>query len=212
MSKKLESNLKNMILSLFFISSVMAASLGYVYTLTKEPIDMSIINAENDAIKKVAPEFDKIDTTIKVLSPDFEIGKAVPKAIDTLVYYVLSKNNQPAGYAIKTFTKKAFSGEFTLMVGLKPDGSINQIEVLSQKETPGLGSNMKGDKFKNQFIGKNPSIWKMIVEKDGGEVDAISASTITSRAYCDAVQRGHNGYMKNFSTKPVVADTTKKGE
>lgn len=212
MAKKLESTLKNMILSLFLISMVMSAALGYIYLITKGPIEMSAAKAENDAIKKVAPEFDKIDTTYKVLSPDFDLSKGKPKEIDTLVYYVLSKGGQLAGYAVKTYTKKAFSGEFKLMVGLKPDGTINQIEVLEQKETPGLGTNMKGDKFKNQFIGKDPSVWKMTVKKDGGEVDAISASTITSRAYCDAVQRGHDGYKKNFSLKPVDSDSTTKGE
>ncbi len=201
MAKKLESNLKNMILSLFFISMGMAAALGYVYTLTKEPIEKAKSAAETNAIKEVVPAFD---------------NTPVAKEIDGITYYEVTKGGVPVGYAVKTFTDKAFSGRFDLMVGFLPDGSINQIAVLSQKETPGLGTNMMKPKFKDQFNKKNPGTWKMLVTKDGGEVDAISAATITSRAFCDAVQRGYDGFTKNFggkaSTPATPADTTKKGE
>lgn len=200
MGKKLESNLINMILSLFFISAVMAAALGFVYSITKEPIEKAKKDAETNAIKEVAPTFDNVP---------------VAKVIDGLTYYELTNGGQAVGCAVKTFTDKAFSGRFDLMVGFNVDGSINQIAVLDQKETPGLGTKMKEPKFKDQFLKKNPASWKMTVKKDGGEVDAISAATITSRAFCDAVQRGYDGFMKNFSkpSSPAVsADTTKKGE
>jgi Na+-translocating ferredoxin:NAD+ oxidoreductase subunit G len=201
MAKKLESTLKNMILSLFFISMGMAAALGYVYTLTKEPIEKAKSAAETNAIKEVVPAFD---------------NTPVAKEIDGITYYEVTKGGTPVGYAVKTFTDKAFSGRFDLMVGFLPDGTINQIAVLSQKETPGLGTNMMKPKFKDQFNKKNPGTWKMLVKKDGGEVDAISAATISSRAFCDAVQRGYDGFTKNFggkaSTHATPADTTKKGE
>ena len=77
------------------------------------------------------------------------------------------------------------------MVGVLPDGSINKVAVVSHKETPGLGDKMDSKKsnFSIQFEGKNPETFKLKVKKDGGDVDAITASTITSRAYCDAVER-----------------------
>jgi electron transport complex protein RnfG len=82
------------------------------------------------------------------------------------------------------------------MVGFSPDGTIYSTSVLEQKETPGLGTKMTQPFFKDQFDGKNPSSFKLFVKKDGGQVDAITASTITSRAYCDAVQRAYDAYMK----------------
>ncbi len=200
MAKKLESNLINMILSLVLISAVMSAALGYVYSLTKGPIENSKKAAETNAIKDVAPAFDN--------SP-------VAKEIDGLTYYEVTKGGQPVGCAVKTFTEKAFSGRFDLMVGFLNDGTINKIAILDQKETPGLGTKMMEPKFKDQFLNKNPATWKMAVKKDGGEVDAISAATISSRAFCDAVQKGYDGFMKNFS-KPsspaLVADSITKGE
>jgi len=200
MAKKLESTLKNMILSLFFISSVMAAALGYIYSITKEPIALSTSKAENDAIKKVGPDYD---------------NTPVAKEIEGVTYYELTKGGQPAGCAVKTYTEIAFSGRFDLMVGFKTDGTINKIEVLNQKETPGLGTKMKEPKFKDQFLNKNPGTWALKVKKDGGPVDAISAATISSRAFCDAVKRGYDGYMKNFGSKNQnigSSDSTKKGE
>ncbi len=198
MAKKLDSTLKNMILSLFFISMGMAAALGYVYKLTKEPIDKAKQQAETSAIKEVVPEFDNTPTA---------------KVIDGISYYEVTKGGKPVGCAVKTFTEKAFSGRFDLMVGFLPDGTINQIVVLDQKETPGLGSKMKEPKFKDQFIKKNPGAWKLAVKKDGGDVDAISAATISSRAFCDAIQRGYDGFIKNFGNATATsADSTKKGE
>jgi electron transport complex protein RnfG len=83
------------------------------------------------------------------------------------------------------------------MVGFKPDGTIQNIEVLEQKETPGLGTKMKDEKFLSQFRDKNPSNFNLKVSKDGGEVDALTGATITSRAFGEAVQMAYNEFMKN---------------
>jgi len=100
------------------------------------------------------------------------------------------------GTAVKTFTQRGFSGYVRIMVGILPDGTINKTEVLEQKETPGLGTLMLEDKFKNQFEGKNTNDFKLLVKKDGGDVDAITAATISSRAYCNALQRAIDLYRQ----------------
>jgi Na+-translocating ferredoxin:NAD+ oxidoreductase subunit G len=188
MSKKLESTLKNMLLSLLLISAVMAAALGFVYNVTKEPIEKASKQKEIQAIKEVLPEFNNDPTSV------FEI-------LEGLAFYRATLDGKPVGCAVKTFTEKGFSGRFDLMVGLNPDGSICKIVVLEQKETPGLGTKMKESKFKDQFnqlnIGSlNGNIVK--VKKDGGTIDAITAATISSRAFCDGVQKAYSLYMKNF--------------
>lgn len=175
-----------MLLSLLFISAGMSAALGFVYTLTKGPIEIANKQAEIQAVKDVLPAFDNDPTT-------------GVKSIDGLDYYVATTQGQPTGYAVKTFTDKGFSGRFTVMVGFKPDGSINKIKVLDQKETPGLGTKMKEPKFSDQFLDKNPAIFTLKVKKDGGQVDAITAATISSRAYCDAVQKAYHGFLKNLA-------------
>jgi len=204
MAKKLESTLTNMILSLLLFSAVMAAALGFVYGVTKGPIEQANKQKEIQAVREVLPAFDNDPT-------------ADAKTIDGLTFYIGTKDGHAIGCAVKTFTDKGFSGRFDLMVGFKPDGSINQIVVLDQKETPGLGTKMKEPKFKDQFNVLNiatVSNQQLKVKKDGGTIDAITAATITSRAFCDGVQKAYDLYMKNFGKAIPVVDTSiiTKGE
>jgi electron transport complex protein RnfG len=104
------------------------------------------------------------------------------------------------GYAVKTYTDKGFGGHIELMAGFLPDGSIHNVLVLQHKETPGLGTRMTDAKFSNQFLGKNPATYALRVKKDGGEVDAITAATVSSRAYCDALERGFNTLIQAGDT------------
>lgn len=177
-----------MILSLTLISLVMAAALGFVYLKTKGPIEQANQKKVVDAIAKVVPAFDN--------DPVKDMYK-VADAGDTVYFYPAKKGDQLVGTAVKTFTNKGFSGYVCLMVGILPDGSIYKTEVLDQKETPGLGTLMVEPKFKDQFDGKNPDSFKLRVKKDGGDVDAITAATISSRAVCDALQRAIDLYKKS---------------
>ncbi len=185
---KRESTFGNMLLALLVISLVSSTALGFVYEFTKEPIRMVEINKTNAAIQMVVPEFDN--------QPATEAFK-VASDMDSLKFYPAKKNGELVGTAVETYTKKGFSGLIKLMVGFAPDGTIIDISVLQHQETPGLGDKIdkKKSDFSLQFVGKNPANFKMIVKKDRGEVDAITASTISSRAFCDAVQRAYDAYM-----------------
>ena len=185
---KTESTFKNMVLSLTIISLGASACLGYVYQMTKVPIELSVLNKKLTAIKLVVHEFNN--------NPNDEMYKLHTGEGDSLDVYPAKKDNVVVGYAINTNTKKGFSGNISLMAGFKPDGTIISITVLEQKETPGLGTKMAEPLFKNQFNDKNPSQFNLKVKKDGGSVDAITAATISSRAFCDAVQRSYNTLQK----------------
>jgi electron transport complex protein RnfG len=189
---KLESSLKNMVLSLLVISSIMSAALAFVYLITLEPIRLAESKKVNDAIKQVVPEFNN--------NPGAEMYVlAIEGETDSLICYPAKKDGQLVGTALATFTNKGFSGNFTVMVGFLPDGTIHNSLLLAHKETPGLGSKMSDAKFHHQFNDKNPSSYKLLVKKDGGDVDAISAATISSRAYCDALTRAYKTYVANAS-------------
>lgn len=196
---KLESSLKNMVLSLFGISLVMSAALGFVYNITKEPIAEVIKAKEVNAIKEVLPAFenDPVSTSVEM---------------EGMIFYTATKDGKSVGYAVKTYTEKGYSGRFDLMAGFLPDGTINKVVVLQQKETPGLGNNILQPKFSNQFMNINIGDLKnqsLLVKKDGGIIDAISAATISSRAYCDGIQKAYNALMKNFvSTNAQSNDST----
>jgi len=182
---KMESTLRNMVLSLSLISMAMVAGLGYVYKVTKGPIEMADKQKEITAVTEVLPPFDNDPIKQK-------------KEIEGLTFYTATKGGKLVGCAVKTFTTKGFAGRFDLMVGFKPDGSIKKIVVLEQKETPGLGAKMTDSSFTKQFKDKDIATFKLKVKKDGGQVDAISAATISSRAFCDGVQKAYDLYIKNF--------------
>jgi electron transport complex protein RnfG len=185
---KTESTFRNMVLSLTLIALGASACLGFVYELTKGPIELSILNKKLGAIKQVVPDFNN--------NPDEEMFRLPTGEGDSLDIYPAKKDGNIIGYAVSTYTNAGFSGHISLMAGFKPDGTIINITVLSQKETPGLGTRMTEPRFKDQFSGKNPSDFNLKVKKDGGPVDAITAATISSRAFCDAVQRAYNTLEK----------------
>ncbi len=189
MAKK-ESTFGNMLLALVIISLVSSTTLGFVYEFTKEPIRLVEINKTNAAIQAVVPIFDN--------QPATEMFKVAYEK-DSLKFYPALKEGVLVGTAVESFTQKGFSGLIKLMIGFAPDGTIIDISVLQHQETPGLGDKIENSKsgFSAQFQGKNPESFKLIVKKDRGDVDAITASTISSRAYCDAVQRAYNAYMSS---------------
>lgn len=185
---KIESSFRNMVLSLTLISLVAATCLGFVYEFTKGPIELTNLNKKINAIKQVVPEFNN--------NPYEEMFRLPTGEGDSLDIFPAKKDDVIVAYAINTYTNNGFSGNITLMAGFRPDGTIINITVLEHKETPGLGTKMTEPAFKDQFMEKNPSEFNLRVKKDGGAVDAITAATISSRAFSDAVQRAFNTLQK----------------
>lgn len=188
MAKK-ESTFATMLTTLSVVALIAAGLLGSVYALTKEPIRLAELKRKNEAIEVVVPGFNN--------TPSEEFVKYGIDG-DSLTLYTAKLDGELIGTAVETFTKNGFSGRFDLMVGFDTLGNIIDIAVISHAETPGLGDKMEIGKsdFHVQFQGKNPEDFKLAVRKDKGEVDAITASTISSRAYCEAVQRAYNAFKE----------------
>ena len=140
------------------------------------------------AIGEVLPEFDSIIET-KILPQG---GK------DSLTFYETTNQGEVVGTAIRTYTDEGFSGRFWIMVGFVNGDIISGTSVLEHKETPGLGDKMdkKKSDWSFQFKNKDLTKYKLSVTKDGGEVDAITAATISSRAFCDAIQLAYDELKK----------------
>ena len=174
-----KSTLRNMVLCLSGVCLVCSAVLAGAYAITAEPIEAAQVAKTNASIAKVLPPFsgNAVADTVTV------DGTAYP-------YY----RAEGAGYAVIS-ASNGFSGPVTVMVGITEDGIIHNTTVLSQSETPGLGAKCQTDEnFINQFKGWDPSVKSLTVKKDGGDVDAITASTITSRAYSLAVSNAVKVY------------------
>lgn len=186
--KKKESTLINMVVVLFVTTLVAGLTLGYVNDLTLEPKARARLAKKANALKTVLPAFDNdpVPAVIRVKSGSSR---------DSIEIYPAFRGNGFAGAAVTGASEKGYSGLVKLMVGFQPDGTINNIEVLEQKETPGLGTKMKGEKFLRQFRGKDPSSFNLKVEKDGGGVDALAGATISTRAFSEATQQAYDIFI-----------------
>ena len=172
-----KSSFINMTVCLLAICLVCSGLLAAVYALTAEPIAAAAAAKNEAAIKEVLPE-----TAVKIeeeRTVEFEgASYAYNLAYDELGNVVgCAINVAPVG----------FGGPISIKVGFDADGVIWNTKVLSQAETPGLGAKCVDASFSDQFKGFDPAAKKLAVKKDGGDVDAITASTITSRAYTDGV-------------------------
>ena len=186
MAKKLESTFLNMVLVLTVISIVAAAALGFTYTKTKTQIAEMQKQKKVTAIKNVVPEFNN--------DPSSE--KYTVEGLAGLEFYPAKKDGVLVGTAVQTFTEKGYAGRIDVMVGFNDKMDFVDYVILNAKETPGLGTKLSDNKFKSQFPGKNPATFNLKVKKDGGDVDAITAATISSRAFLDAVNKAVEGLKK----------------
>lgn len=179
-----------MVLCLGVITLVCGALLAGVYVLTEQPIEAAKKAKTIEAISEVLPPFATLEDAVQY--GDYEYTVA------------LDENGEMAGVAIKTFSS-GFGGRIRMMVGFTPDGAIYNTSVLEHSETPGLGAKCVEPAFADQFRQFNPSESKLQVKQDAGDVDAITAATITSRAYCVAVQNAVDQYNAIF-VKASVED------
>ena len=188
MSNK-KSTFLNMALALIVITVVAGFSLGFVNDLTLEPKARAKLAKKVNALKLVLPAFDN-DLVSQVVRIKSEVAK------DSMEIYPAFQGTEFVGAAVIGSSEKGFSGLVKIMVGFKPDGSMQDIVVLEQKETPGLGTKMKEEKFLGQFRDKNPSDFDLKVAKDGGDVDALTGATISTRAFTEAAQNAYDEYIK----------------
>ena len=186
MAKKKESTLINMLLALFVITAVSGGLLGLVYGFTKDKIAEVEAQKNAKAIAEVLPLEGEITYQADTLETENGIFPC-NLAFDAAGNF--------KGAAIKT-SEGGFGGKIEMMIGILADGTIKGTSVLSHSETPGLGANMTGP-FKDQFVDKNPASFKLTVKKDGGDVDAITAATITSRAFSKAVDKACKAFDAN---------------
>jgi electron transport complex protein RnfG len=189
-----------MVLVLFTITAVSALLVGLVNNITKDVIAQTEVQAKNEAKFKVLNTTANeavvlVDEVTKI--SDFEIVVSTVAAKED--------NNRILGYAVEapSITKSGYGGRIKLMVGFaEVEGVVTLcgVEVLSQNETPGLGANMtkEGNALEKSMLGKNPDELSFKVKKDdaNGSFDSLTGSTISSRAYANAVETAYAGYLK----------------
>lgn len=183
----MKSTLSNMTAVLFGITLIASAGVGVVNMITEKPIAEAKAAAIQAALSEVLPSFEGEPASQQLTIDELPITVYTAMAADEVV-----------GYAIETMTKQGFGGTVRMMVGFTPAGEVINVNVLEQSETPGLGTKMtdEGNPLITSFKGKNPAEMNMAVKKDGGDVDALTAATISSRAYVDAMSRAYTALNK----------------
>ena len=206
--KKLESSLLNMLLVLTGVAVVMGGILAYVNHLTEGPIAEQKKLALDNGIKTVM-----VCNELSVAEP-IEVKQNVDgKELTYLIYQAKDKDGNDLGAAVES-TTMGFGGDLRVLVGFDPEGKILGYTLLEHAETPGLGA--KADKWfqkgeKGDIIGKDPKE-PLTVSKDGGQVDAITASTITSRAFLKAVNNAYNAYKVTPAADAEMGATKQEKE
>lgn len=206
---RLSSSFMNMTLVLTGTSLFVAVILASIYSITKEPIEASKIAKQQHAIKEVLPSFTRLDEP--------ELVEMEGRVF--ILYKAFDHNQNFVGAAVEASSKNGFNGEIKVIVGFDKEANIVNYSILEQKETPGLGTKMvdwfkpavkteksliekvfgfeeKAVERKSSIIGVNPAHTRLTVSKDGGEIDAITAATITSRAFLEAIRSACEVYTK----------------
>jgi electron transport complex protein RnfG len=169
-----------LIFVLTVICAVSSALLAAVYSKTKAPIEAALEVRTANAARDVMPA-----------------GLAAPEknVIEGVTFFVARKEGRLAAVAVEGRSKSGYGGDVALMVGLGADGKLVNYKIVAANETPGLGTKMSSDTFRKPLLGKAiTGAWK--VKKDGGDVDAITAATISSRAALACIRDAIAKYTK----------------
>ena len=188
-----------MVLSLGIIGIVAGGLLGGMYAITKEPIATAEKRQLTASIAEVAPPFDN--------SPEDDRDTVSVRGRDFVVYPAM-ENGKLAGAAVLGTTMEGFSGEVVVLCGFEADGTVRDYRVIRQGETPGLGAKMEewfhDPTGARSVIGKNPGVVSFYVTKDkdkNGEIDGITAATISSRAFLGVMRDAYEAYLEYSGQK-----------
>ena len=187
--KKLESSFANMVIVLTIITVIAASCLGAMNNLTAEPIAASKKAKQEAAIKAVLPEFTSLEED---------------NVNDQKIFRAYNANSELVGIAIET-AELGFGGNITTIVGIDANGAIVDYSLLQHAETPGLGSKLVDwFKVKSDIRGADANKMPLNVSKDGGEYDAITAATISSRAFLNSINKAYETYQIAKGETPSV--------
>lgn len=196
MKQKISSSFVNMVGVLFLITALSATALSSVYKVTKDIIADTAQKKQIEAIKRViTTEYDNDPVLNKQIVGNLEV-------------YPATKGGKVTTLAIKSIST-GYSGNVEVMTGLLPDGTLSKLVVVSQTETPGLGTKVTEPAFLSQFEGKNLANFVLKVKKDGGDVDAVTGATISSRAVTSAIAKAHYYFVNGEELQDAKTGATK---
>lgn len=179
----------SLILSLTLICVISGAVLAFVHAATADRIAASAQQRTLAAVQQVLPPHDSILDPIQLETQG-----------ETFTCYRARRNGSRAGAAIEASTQAGYGGEIRLIIGLGAEGQTTGLVILAHKETPGLGAKIEDPAFRAGLIGQGMRGTDWRVKKDGGDIEGITAATISSRAVTEAVDRAIKAYLHDQDT------------
>ena len=183
-----------LVLVLTAICFVAALALSQVYELTKEPIAYQKRLEVLKAIRAVLPDIDNEPDKDAV---HLSMGLQTHEEPGEVTFFRGRSNNELTGVAFVVQSREGYGGTIEIMLGVDLEGRILGVEILSHLETPGLGSKITKESFRQQFAGRSLRDTKWAVTKDGGDIAQITGATISPRAVVKAVHEGLRIYKQN---------------
>ncbi len=179
-----------LILVLTLTATLTGSLLAIANKWTEEPIQAARRADLLQALTVVLPEHDN--------EPDRD---AITIEIETRehTFYPARCNGEFTGAA---FTSRAegYGGSITVMIGVDANDDIHAIHILNHQETPGLGANIANPEFTGQFSGQDAADGKTALRREGGNIEAVTAATVSSEAVTEAVNKGLNRYLMHRET------------
>lgn len=177
-----------LLFALTLISSAAGLLLAYTNKVTATPIADAGQKETTAALRAVLPDFDNnpLDATCEITDGNRK-----------WMFHVARKGGVFSGVAFESSSTKGYGGEIAIMIGVTATGTVKNIRILSQHETPGLGTKIAEDPFRRQFDNKPIEGTSWAVRKDNGSFDAVTGATISSRAVLEAVRDGLDVYRRH---------------
>ena len=199
MTKVTSNSLARMVLALGVITVCAGALLGLANAVTAPAIAAMMQQQKQDALSEILPPFD---------NNPIEAAMRVPVGTDTLTVFPATENGTPVGCAVETTAHGGFSGDFSVIFGFNDKGAVTGYRVLSHSETPGLGAKM-GEWFcspagHRSVIGQTPGPDGLRLRKDGGDIDGITAATITSRAFLSGLNTAYTAAVSSGAIRACL--------
>ena len=202
------------------IARIIAVMLSFVNHITAGPIEAANKQVIQEGLKKAMPS----ETELEFVLMEGEIDRDNSYGIEVNNLYIASDgidaegNINIVGY-LATVLPEGYAGSVETIVGMDSNGVITGVVVTTNmSETPGLGAKAKDGEFAKQFEKAVPPEGGFAVKRDGGEIDAITSATITSRAITNGVNAAvevinKNNAFEKINKDDIIDDTyTKKAE
>jgi electron transport complex protein RnfG len=155
-------------LILLLITSISGLLLGVTNSMTEGIILERAMAGDIASMQNLIADADTFDAVT---------GEGIDDAPLVQEVFAGKQGDEVVGYTIKV-NPSGYGGAIEIMVGISTANDITGVEILSQTETPGLGSKVTEPEFREKFIGKSTT--------ESTAVDAIAGATVSS----DAVNHG----------------------